>query len=229
MELCNFKQKYAIQRKFIGDRSMGSLGKGSAEGKNCLRSDLENLLSGKILEFTDEFGEQTIVISEKSAKESFLLLRDREEFSFDTLIDLCGLDCSVLDEISDRFGARFCVVYHLLSTTNNRRLRVKLFCASGGGTPKAASVIEIWPSSQWYEREAFDLFGIQFTGNPDLRRILTDYGFVGHPFRKDFPVSGHSEVMYDPQEKRVVYQPVTIEPREVVPRVIREGGYGAGE
>ena len=128
----------------------------------------------------------------------------------------------------DEFGGRFCVVYHLLSTTNNHRLRVKLFC-SGSGTPKTSSVINIWPSAQWFEREAFDLFGIQFSGNPDLRRILTDYGFVGHPFRKDFPISGHSEVMYDPQEKRVVYQPVSIESREVVPRVTREDGYGAGD
>ena len=157
-----------------------------------------------------------------------MLLRDQKEFSFDTLIDLCGLDCSGLKETSEKFGARFCVVYHLLSTTNNHRLRVKLFCADTG-TPKTVSVIDVWPSAQWFEREAFDLFGIQFSGNPDLRRILTDYGFVGHPFRKDFPISGHSEVTYDPQEKRVVYQPVTIESREVVPRVVREDGYGSGD
>ena len=136
------------------------------------------------------------------------------------MIDLCGLDCSGLKDITEKFEARFCVVYQLLSTTNNHRLRVRLFC-SGTGPPKTLSVINVWPAAQWYEREAFDLFGIQFSGNPDLRRILTDYGFVGHPFRKDFPISGHSEVMYDPQEKRVVYQPVTIKPRVLIPKVIR--------
>ena len=207
---------------------MGSEGKGSIEKNNLLLKNLENKLSGKILDAVISFDELTLTISDNGAAESFLLLRDQKEFSFDTLIDLCGLDCSGLKETSERFGARFCVVYHLLSTTNNHRLRVKLFCA-GTGTPKTVSVIDVWPSAQWFEREAFDLFGIQFSGNPDLRRILTDYGFVGHPFRKDFPISGHSEVTYDPQEKRVVYQPVTIESREVVPRVVREDGYGAGE
>ncbi|RZP21980.1 MAG: NADH-quinone oxidoreductase subunit C [Burkholderiaceae bacterium] len=203
-------------------------GKGSSEKIGLLRDNLENKLSGRILDVATNFGELSITISDKGATESFLLLRDQKEFSFDTLIDLCGVDCSGLKEISEKFEARFCVVYHLLSTTNNHRLRVKLFCASSG-TPKTTSVIDVWPSAQWFEREAFDLFGIQFSGNPDLRRILTDYGFVGHPFRKDFPISGHSEVAYDPQEKRVVYQPVTIESREVVPRVVREEGYGTGE
>lgn len=207
---------------------MGSHGKDSSEKISLLRNNLENKLSGRILDVATNFGELTITISDKAAAESFLLLRDYMEFSFDTLVDLCGLDCSGLKEISEKFEARFCVVYHLLSTTNNQRLRVKLFC-SGTGTPKTVSVIDVWPSAQWFEREAFDLFGIHFSGNPDLRRILTDYGFVGHPFRKDFPISGHSEVIYDPQEKRVVYQPVTIESREVVPRVVREDGYGAGE
>ncbi len=203
-------------------------GKGSSEKIRLLRNSLESKLTGRIRDVATNFGELSITISDKGATESFLLLRDQNEFSFDTLIDLCGLDCSGLKEISEKFEARFCVVYHLLSTTNNHRLRVKLFCA-GSGTPKTTSVTNVWPSAQWFEREAFDLFGIQFAGNPDLRRILTDYGFVGHPFRKDFPISGHSEVMYDPQEKRVVYQPVTIESREVVPRVVREDGYGAGE
>jgi len=202
--------------------------KGSSEKIRFLRNKLENVLSGKILDVATNFDEVTITLSEKEATKSFLLLRNHEEFSFDTLIDLCGLDCSGLKEISEKFETRFCVVYHLLSTTNNHRLRVKLYC-SVTGTPNTVSVVDIWPSAQWFEREAFDLFGIQFSGNPDLRRILTDYGFVGHPFRKDFPISGHSEVMYDPQEKRVVYQPVSIESREVVPRVVREDGYGAGE
>ena len=207
---------------------MGSQVKDSSEKISLLRNNLENELSGKILDVATNFDELTITISDKEAAESFLLLRDHKDFSFDTLIDLCGLDCFGLKEISEKFEARFCVVYHLLSTTNNHRLRVKLFC-SGTGAPKTLSIIDVWPSAQWFEREAFDLFGIQFSGNPDLRRILTDYGFVGHPFRKDFPISGHSEVIYDPQEKRVVYQPVTIESREVVPRVVRETGYGTGE
>ena len=207
---------------------MGGQGRSSSEKISLLRSNLENELRGKILDASATHDELTITLSDKAAAESFLLLRDHNDFSFDTLIDLCGLDCSGLKEITEKFEARFCVVYHLLSTTNNHRLRVKLFCADTG-TPKTVSVIDVWPSAQWFEREAFDLFGIQFSGNPDLRRILTDYGFVGHPFRKDFPISGHSEVTYDPQEKRVVYQPVTIESREVVPRVVREDGYGAGE
>ena len=200
----------------------------SEEQISLLRNNLEHVLSGKILDTSTNFDELTVTLSEKSALESFLVLKNHKEFSFDTLIDLCGLDCSGLKEISEKYETRFCVVYHLLSTTNNLRLRVKIYC-SGTGTPKTLSVIDVWPAAQWFEREAFDLFGIQFSGNPDLRRILTDYGFVGHPFRKDFPISGHSEVMYDPQEKRVVYQPVTIESREVVPRVVREDGYGAGE
>ena len=207
---------------------MGGEEKSSIDRSSLLRKNLEIVLRGKIIDIVNNFDELTIILSEKDATESFLLLRDHEKFSFDTLIDLCGLDCSGLSTIAEKFGGRFCVVYHLLSTTNNHRLRVKLFC-SGSGTPKTLSVIDVWPSAQWFEREAFDLFGIQFSGNPDLRRILTDYGFVGHPFRKDFPISGHSEVMYDPQEKRVVYQPVSIESREVVPRVTREDGYGAGD
>tara|TARA_B100000963_G_scaffold359905_1_gene388714 strand:- start:1259 stop:1882 length:624 start_codon:yes stop_codon:yes gene_type:complete len=207
---------------------MGSLERSFGEGNDFLLNNLENILPEKILDVANSVGELTVVLKEKTATEALLLLRDRKEFAFDTLIDLCGLDCSGLRETSEKYGARFCVVYHLLSTTKNHRLRVKIFC-SNEGSPKTQSVIEIWPSAQWFEREAFDLFGIQFPGNPDLRRILTDYGFVGHPFRKDFPVSGHTEVMYDPQEKRVVYQPVTIEPREIVPRVVREDGYGLGD
>ena len=207
---------------------MGSLESSFGEGNDFLLNNLENILPEKILDVANSVGELTVVLKEKTATEALLLLRDRKEFAFDTLIDLCGLDCSGLRETSEKYGARFCVVYHLLSTTKNHRLRVKIFC-SNEGSPKTQSVIEIWPSAQWFEREAFDLFGIQFPGNPDLRRILTDYGFVGHPFRKDFPVSGHTEVMYDPQEKRVVYQPVTIEPREIVPRVVREDGYGLGD
>ena len=120
------------------------------------------------------------------------------------------------------------MVLHLLSVRHNRRLRVKTFCPDDG-FPVVASLIDVWPAANWYEREAFDLYGVVFDGHPDLRRILTDYGFMGHPFRKDFPISGHVEMRYDPSQKRVIYQPVTIEPREIVPRVIREDGYGTGK
>ena len=155
------------------------------------------------------------------------ILRDDPELRFEQLIDLAGVDFSA-------YGAegsaptppaeRFCVVYHLLSVTHNHRVRVRAFV--DGEPPVIASVVDIWASANWYEREAFDLFGIVFEGHPDLRRILTDYGFVGHPFRKDFPLSGHVEMRYDPDKGRVVYEPVSVEPRVLVPRVIREEGFG---
>jgi NADH-quinone oxidoreductase subunit C len=151
-------------------------------------------------------------------------LRDAAELRFEQLIDLCGVDYLTYgDGAWD--GARFAVVYHLLSLTHNRRLRVKVFAADDE-FPVVDSVIGVWPDADWFEREAFDLFGVVFTGHPDLRRILTDYGFVGHPFRKDFPISGNVEMRYDPDQRRVIYQPVTIEPREIVPRIIREENYG---
>ncbi|HTQ76520.1 MAG TPA: NADH-quinone oxidoreductase subunit C [Burkholderiales bacterium] len=152
------------------------------------------------------------------------LLRDHEELRFEQLMDLCGVDYSAYGD-RPRSGPRFAVVAHLLSITHNWRLRLRTFCADDE-MPLVASLSEIWPSANWYEREAFDLFGIMFEGHPDLRRILTDYGFVGHPFRKDFPISGYVEMRYDPEQKRVIYQPVTIEPREVTPRVVREAHYG---
>jgi NADH-quinone oxidoreductase subunit C len=142
------------------------------------------------------------------------------------MIDLCGLD--YLNYGNGTWnGARFAVVLHLLSVQHNWRLRVRTFCPDDD-LPMAASVTPVWSSAGWFEREAFDLYGIVFEGHADLRRILTDYGFVGHPFRKDFPISGHVEMRYDPEQRRVIYQPVTIEPREIVPRVIREEGYGQG-
>jgi NADH-quinone oxidoreductase subunit C len=153
-------------------------------------------------------------------------LRDDPRLAFAELIDLCGVDYASYGEGSHE-GPRFAVVLHLLSITHNWRLRVRAFCLDDD-FPLVASVSEIWSCANWYEREAFDLYGIVFEGHPDLRRILTDYGFVGHPFRKDFPVSGYVEMRYDPEQKRVVYQPVTIEPREIVPRVIREDQYGQG-
>jgi len=152
------------------------------------------------------------------------ILRDRADLRFEELIDLCGVDYSTYgDDAWD--GPRFGIVSHLLSITHNWRLRVRVF-APDDELPVVSSVTDIWPSANWYEREAFDLFGILFEGHNDLRRILTDYGFIGHPFRKDFPVSGYVEMRYDPEQKRVIYQPVTIESREIIPRVIREEKYG---
>ena len=144
-------------------------------------------------------------------------LRDRPELRFEQLIDLCGVDYSTYGD-GARDGPRFAVVYHLLSLAHNWRLRVRAFCAGRRLSRRCDSVIDVWPAANWFEREAFDLFGIVFDGHPDLRRILTDYGFIGHPFRKDFPMSGNVEMRYDPEQKRVIYQPVTIEPREIMPR-----------
>ena len=171
-------------------------------------------------------GEITITIRAADHLEICRRLRDDAALGFDTLIDLCGVDYLNYGE-GNWSGQRFAAVSHLLSVTRNWRLRVRTFCADDD-FPVVPSLIDVWPAVGWYEREAFDLFGIVFDGHPDLRRILTDYGLVGHPFRKDFPVSGYVEMRYDPEQKRVVYQPVTIEPRENVPRVIREEGYGAG-
>jgi len=155
---------------------------------------------------------------------SLATLRDHADLRFDQLTDLAGIDFSAWP-LARRSARRFGVVMHLLSVGRNQRLRVHVEVPDDD-VPAIASASEVWPSANWYEREAFDLYGILFEGHPDLRRILTDYGFVGHPFRKDFPISGHVEMRYDPEKRRVVYQPVSIEPREIVPRVLREEGYG---
>lgn len=174
------------------------------------------------------FGEVTAVVPLSSYREVMLALRDDPEWRFEELIDLCGVDYAGYGnsgmEVPDK---RFAVVVHLLSLTFNGRLRVRVF-AEDEKMPEVPSVSDIWPSANWFEREAFDLYGILFSGHPDLRRILTDYGFVGHPFRKDFPVQGYVEMCYDEKEKRVVYQPVTIEPREITPRVVRDPDGGDG-
>jgi NADH-quinone oxidoreductase subunit C len=154
-------------------------------------------------------------------------LRDEPALKFEQLMDLCGVDYSTYGD-RPREGRRFAAVAHLLSVTHNWRLRVRCM-ASDDALPMLPTLVEVWPGVNWYEREAFDLFGIVFEGHPDLRRILTDYGFVGHPFRKDFPLSGHVEMRYDPEQRRVVYQPVSIEPREVTPRIVRVEHYGEGE
>lgn len=169
-------------------------------------------------------GELTVVVSASDYLQVMRDLRDRDETRFEELIDLCGVDYSTYGDGSWD-GKRFAVVSHLLSIKNNWRLRVRVF-AEDDDFPVVASVADVWATANWYEREAFDLFGLLFDGHNDLRRILTDYGFIGHPFRKDFPVSGYVEMRYDADQKRVVYQPVTIEPRENTPRVIREETYG---
>ncbi len=169
-------------------------------------------------------GEVTVVVSAADYLESARLLREAEGCKFEQLIDLCGLDYSEYGQ--GRWdGARYGVVVHLLSVSLNQRVRLKVFVPDDD-LPVIASVNEVWGAANWFEREAFDLFGIVFEGHADLRRILTDYGFIGHPFRKDFPTSGHVEMRYDPESKRVIYQPVTIEPREITPRIIREDNYG---
>jgi NADH-quinone oxidoreductase subunit C len=169
-------------------------------------------------------GEVTVVVSAADYLESATLLRDAAGCKFEQLIDLCGLDYSEYGQ--GRWdGARYCVAVHLLSVSLNQRVRLKVFLPDDD-LPVVASVNEVWGAANWFEREAFDLFGIVFEGHADLRRILTDYGFIGHPFRKDFPTSGHVEMRYDPESKRVIYQPVTIEPREITPRIIREDNYG---
>ena len=191
---------------------------------DTLQAALEGVLGERAVRLVRDRGELTLTVGAEGYRDTMLMLRDHPELGFDQLIDLCGLDYSTWrDGTWD--GARFAVVSHLLSLQRNHRLRVKVF-APDDDVPVVESVTAVWSSANWFEREAFDLFGIVFDGHADLRRILTDYGFIGHPFRKDFPVSGHVEMRYDPERKRVIYQPVTIEPREIVPRVIREENYG---
>jgi NADH-quinone oxidoreductase subunit C len=175
----------------------------------------------KDLNPVERLGELTIEVAASQYKSVSERLKGD---GFEQLIDLCGMDYAAYAD-QPREGPRFAVVVHLLSVRNNCRLRVRAFCADDA-FPMVASLTEVWPAAGWFEREAFDLYGIMFDGHPDLRRILTDYGFVGHPFRKDFPLSGHVEMRYDPEQKRVVYQPVTIDPREVTPRIVREKNYG---
>ena len=189
-----------------------------------LEAAIKNVLGPRIVELKSALGELTLVVSSVDYLQVMRDLRDSSETYFEELIDLCGVDYSSYgNDVWE--GRRFAVVSHLLSIKHNWRLRVRVFAADDD-MPVVASLIDVWNAANWYEREAFDLFGILFDGHNDLRRILTDYGFIGHPFRKDFPVSGYVEMRYDADQKRVVYQPVTIEPRENTPRVIREENYG---
>ena len=200
---------------------MGPLHPASAEQ---LADTVAAALGEKVKRISVALGELTVVVAATDYPAVALILRDTPGLQFEQLIDLCGIDYS---EYADgRYdGRRFCVACHLLSISLNQRVRLKVFC-DDDDLPVVASVNDVWNSANWFEREAFDLFGIIFEGHNDLRRILTDYGFIGHPFRKDFPTSGYVEMRYDPEQKRVIYQPVTIEPRETTPRVIREDNYG---
>lgn len=198
-----------------------------------LTLSLQSILSDKIVSLNEQYGEITINVCPEDILGVSKVLRDHPKLSFDILIDLCGVDYSTYggeagSNKHSQNNKRFAVVYHLLSVNHNCRLRVKTF-ADDDEFPVIDSVIDIWASVNWFEREAFDLFGIVFAGHPDLRRILTDYGFIGNPFRKDFPISGNLEMRYDADQKRVIYQPVSIEPREITPRVIREEHYGDTE
>ena len=190
----------------------------------ALLARLEETLGEDIVKATLALGEVTLEVVPESWVGVCTRLRDEAGLTFDTLIDLCGVDYSIYRD-SAWEGRRFAVVAHLLSVKKNHRVRVRAFCADDD-LPVVGSLVEVWPAVNWFEREAFDLYGIVFEGHPDLRRILTDYGFIGHPFRKDFPVTGHVEMRYDPDLKRVIYQPVTVEPREVTPRIVREENYG---
>jgi NADH-quinone oxidoreductase subunit C len=172
----------------------------------------------------ERLGEITVEVKAEEYLNVARTLRDHPELRFEQLMDLCGVDYAAYGDKPREGKPRFAAVLHLLSQTHNWRLRLRTF-APDDALPILPSVIDVWPGVNWYEREAFDLFGIVFEGHPDLRRILTDYGFIGHPFRKDFPLSGHVEMRYDPEQKRVIYQPVTIDPRETTPRIVREENY----
>ncbi|WP_439890629.1 NADH-quinone oxidoreductase subunit C [Ralstonia sp. 25C] len=189
-----------------------------------LKAALEKALGDRVQSLTESVGELTLVVKSADYLNVMRTLRDDASLKFEQLMDLCGVDYADYGDGAWN-GPRFAAVSHLLSITNNWRVRVRVF-APDDDLPVVSSVTTIWNSADWFEREAFDLYGLVFEGHPDLRRILTDYGFIGHPFRKDFPVSGYVEMRYDPVQRRVVYQPVTIEPREITPRVIREDQYG---
>lgn len=189
-----------------------------------LRDVIVGVLGDKVQKITIALGEVTLIVAAQHYLQAMRQLHDAPGCRFEQLVDLCGVDYSAYREVGTD-GPRFAAVSHLLSVSLNQRLRVKVFCPNDD-FPVIPSVTSIWNGANWFEREAFDLLGIIFDGHDDLRRILTDYGFIGHPFRKDFPVSGHVEMRYDPQKRRVVYEPVSIEPREITPRIIREENYG---
>ncbi|MDR7376332.1 NADH-quinone oxidoreductase subunit C [Rhodoferax ferrireducens] len=190
----------------------------------ALRETLLSLLGDQVRHVKVALGEVEVLVAADNYSAVATLLRDAPGLKFEQLIDLCGMDYSSYQDGAYE-GPRYGVVLQLLSVSLNQRVRLKVLCADDG-FPVVDSINDVWNAANWFEREAFDLFGIIFEGHNDLRRILTDYGFIGHPFRKDFPTSGHVEMRYDPEQKRVVYQPVSIEPREITPRIIREDNYG---
>jgi NADH-quinone oxidoreductase subunit C len=191
---------------------------------DTLVAALEAALGTKISQLVRDRGELALTVKAADYHAVALQLRDDPTLAFEQLIDLCGLDLSAWKNAGHE-GPRYVVVSQLLSVVKNWRLRLKVICPDDD-LPLVASVTDVWSSANWFEREAFDLYGILFEGHADLRRILTDYGFIGHPMRKDFPTTGHVEMRYDAEQKRVIYQPVTIEPREIVPRIVREENYG---
>jgi NADH-quinone oxidoreductase subunit C len=195
---------------------------------DTLQSALQHVLGERIQKLELALGELTLTVKDEDYLSVALQLRDHPELAFEQLIDLCGMDYSAYKDGAHSVftdAPRYAVVSHFLSMTHNWRLRLRVH-ASDEHMPQVDSINGIWSAANWFEREAFDLFGILFRDHTDLRRILTDYGFIGHPFRKDFPTTGHVEMRYDAQQKRVIYQPVTIEPREITPRIIREDNYG---
>jgi NADH-quinone oxidoreductase subunit C len=191
---------------------------------DTLQAALEATLGARVKTLVRDREELTLSVSASDYHDAATVLRDHADLKFEQLIDLCGVDYSTYKD-QDWEGLRYCVVSHLLSVSKNWRVRLKVFCLDDD-VPMIPTLTDVWSSANWFEREAFDLFGVIFDGHLDLRRILTDYGFIGHPFRKDFPTMGDVEMRYDPEQKRVIYQPVTIEPREITPRIIREENYG---
>ncbi|MDO5058368.1 MAG: NADH-quinone oxidoreductase subunit C [Neisseria sp.] len=189
-----------------------------------LQEAAQNVLGDKASEVILALDEVTVECAADNYIDVMTLLRDHEDLHFESLIDLCGVDYSTYKNQPWK-GKRFAVVSQLVSVKNNQRIRVRVW-VDNDDFPVVETVTELYNSADWYEREAYDLYGIMFNNHPDLRRILTDYGFVGHPFRKDFPISGYVEMRYDEEEKRVVYQPVSIEPREITPRIVREENFG---
>ena len=196
-----------------------------------LTDSLKLALGDKLTKLSSHVGEITIECQAGDLLSVCTTLRDQPELKFEQLIDLCGVDYADHGQGADDerawTGLRFATVYHLLSISLNQRVRLKVFAADED-FPVLLTVVDVWPAANWFEREAFDLFGIMYEGHPDLRRILTDYGFVGHPFRKDFPMIGNVEMRYDPDQQRVIYEPVSIEMRNNVPRVIRDEGFHNG-
>ncbi len=190
---------------------------------DVLAASLADVLGDKLIRQVEQLGELAIEVHAADIISVMRRLRDHEVLRFEQLIDLCGVDYQDYGDGAWN-GARFAVVYHLLSVSRNQRVRVRIF--ADDDFPAVPSIVSVWSAANWFEREAFDLFGIVFEGHPDLRRLLTDYGFIGHPFRKDFPLSGNVEMRYDPDQQRVIYQPVTVPVRELVPRIVREPHYG---